>query len=139
MKKIVHTILKLALSVALFSCGTQPPKTCIVSAAAASRVNGVYEVRTFNANLSSCKSFLQDYSGASELKIVENWNVQAINIQALSIGGKAMQPRSFQKLILPMEPAQNSATLTLSGLPSLEGSAWPREIEIRMDITEQAP
>jgi hypothetical protein len=139
LKCIVHTILILALSVALFSCGTQPPKTCVISAAAVSRAYGVYEVRTFNASLASCTSFLQDNSGAAEFKIIENWNAQAINIQALSIGGKVMQPRNFQKLILPMEPTQNSATLILSGLPSLEGSAWPREIELRMDITEQAP
>ncbi len=139
MKHVLNTILKLALAQTLFSCGTQPPKSCVLSAAAVSRVNGVYEVRTFNATLASCKSFLQDNSGAAELKIVENWNAQAINIQALSIGGKVMQTRNFQKWVLPMEPTQNSATLILSGLPSLEGSAWPREIELRMDITEHAP
>jgi hypothetical protein len=139
LRNIVHIILKLALSVALFSCGTQPPKTCALSAADVSRIVGVYEVRTFNASLASCKSFLQDNSGAAELKILENWNAQAINIQALNIGGKAMQPRNFQKISLPMVSNENVVTFVLSGLPNIEGSAWPREIEIRMDITEQAP
>ena len=134
MKNVLNTILILAVANTLFSCGAQPPKTCVLSAVAVSRVVGVYEVRTFTASLTSCKDFLQDNSGEAELQIVENWNAQAVNIQDLRIAGKAMQPRNFQILSLPIMPEQKSVTLILLGLPNLEGRAWPMTAEFKFNL-----